>query len=619
MPQEPPHPSAKAAGDSAKSAGDSAKSTGVSANAPGDSANAPYLSTKATAQNTFDAIVVGSGITGGWAAKELCELGLKVLMLERGGEVHHPNYPTATLPPWQFPHRESLDRADRERSPIQARHFSYREDNKHFYINDRENPYEEIKRFDWIRGDVVGGRSLLWGRQCYRMSDLDFEANLRDGVGIDWPIRYKDIEPWYDYVEKFIGVSGNADGVPHLPDGHYQPPMAFNCVEEHFTARVAARFPDRRVIMGRTANLTQPVQGRGQCQYRNLCHRGCPYGAYFSTNASTLPAAFATGRLTLRSGSLVNEVLYDADARRATGVEVIDRETGKAITYYARLIFLNAATLATAFILLNSRSHRWPDGLGNGSGQIGRNLMDHHKSNSITGVLPGFEDKYYYGRRPTGLYIPRWQNFEGSGNGRPGNGPHGNGHPGSGNNAYIRGYGYEGEAFRAAAQPDVPIGSALKAAATEPGPWTISFKGYGETLPHPDNRVTLNTDKKDKWGRNTLTVDAEFRENEKAMNKDMIAAMREMMEAAGCQDIDAGAGMSFPGNANHEMGTARMGNDPKTSVLNSYNQMHEVPNVFITDGSFMASSGSANPSLTYMAMTARAVHYAVHQIKKAGA
>jgi len=557
----------------------------------------PHLSTKATAQNTYDAIVVGSGISGGWAAKELCELGLKVLMLERGKEVHHPNYPTATLAPWDFPHRESLDRADRERSPIQARHFSYREDNKHFYIDDRENPYEEVKRFDWIRGDVVGGRSLLWGRQCYRMSDLDFEANVRQGVGVDWPIRYRDIAPWYDHVEKFIGVSGNADGVPHLPDGHYQPPMAFNCVEEYFTTRIAAKYADRRVIMGRTANLTQPVQGRGQCQFRNLCHRGCPYGAYFSTNASTLPAAFATGRLTLRSGSLVNKVLYDNDAQRATGVEVIDRETGKTVEYYARLIFLNAATLATTFILLNSRSHRWPEGLGNSSGQIGRNLMDHHKSNSITGIMPGFEDKYYYGRRPTGLYIPRWQNFSGE------------------HRDYIRGYGYEGSAYRARAHPDVSIGAALKEAATEPGPWTISFKGYGECLPYADNRVALNTDKKDKWGRNTLSVDAEFRENEKAMNKDMIVAMQEMLDAAGCKDISAGAGISFPGNANHEMGTARMGRDQKTSVLNGFNQMHEVPNVFITDGSFMTSSGPANPSLTYMAMTARAVHYAVAQLK----
>ena len=572
--------------------------------------DAPHLSTKAKTQNTYDAIVVGSGISGGWAAKELCELGLKVLILERGHEVQHPNYPTATLAPWEFPHRLTLDRADRERSPIQTRHFSYREDNKHFYIDDRENPYEEVKRFDWIRGDVVGGRSLLWGRQCYRMSDLDFEANARQGIGVDWPIRYKDIAPWYDYVEKFIGVSGNADGVPHLPDGKYQPPMEFNCVEDHFTKQIAAKYPDRRVIMGRTANLTQPVQGRGQCQYRNLCHRGCPYGAYFSTNASTLPAAFATGRLTLKSGALVNRVLFAEGRRglsggnlggepaRATGVEVIDRNTGNTTEYYARLIFLNAATLATAFILLNSRSARWPEGLGNSSGQVGRNLMDHHKSNSLSGVLPGFEDKYYYGRRPTGLYIPRWQNFGGE------------------HRDYIRGYGYEGAALRSGSHPHADIGTALKEAATEPGPWTISFKGYGECLPYADNRVTLNTDKKDHWGRNTLNVDAEFRDNEKAMNMDMIAAMKEMLETVGCTDIRADAGMSFPGNANHEMGTARMGRDPKTSVLNGFNQMHEIPNVLITDGSFMTSSGPANPSLTYMAMTARAAHYAVAQLKQ---
>lgn len=557
----------------------------------------PYVNTKAKTQNTYDAIVVGSGISGGWAAKELCGLGLKVLMLERGREVQHPNYPTAGLAPWDFPHRLTLDRADRDRSPVQARHFSYREDNKHFYIDDRENPYEEVKRFDWIRGDVVGGRSLLWGRQCYRMSDLDFEANIRQGIAIDWPIRYKDIAPWYDYVEQFIGVSGNADGVPHLPDGKYQPAMEFNCVEEHFAAQVAAKFPGRRVIMGRTANLTLPVQGRGQCQYRNLCHRGCPYGAYFSTNASTLPAAFATGRLTLRSGSLVNRVIYDERKKLAAGVEVIDRDTRKTTEYYARLIFLNAATLATAFILLNSRSDRWPDGLGNSSGQVGRNLMDHHKSESLSGILPGFEDKYYYGRRPTGLYIPRWQNFSGE------------------HRDYIRGYGYEGAAGRAGSHREAGIGAELKNAATEPGPWTISFKGYGECLPYPDNRVTLNTEKKDNWGRNTLSVNAEFRDNERAMNRDMISAMQEMLQAAGCNDIRAGSGMSFPGNANHEMGTARMGTDPKNSVLNGFNQMHEVSNVFITDGSFMTSSGPANPSLTYMAMTARAAHYAVSQIK----
>jgi len=572
--------------------------------------DAPYLSTKAKQQNSYDAIVVGSGISGGWAAKELCELGLKVLLLERGREVRHPNYPTAGLAPWDFPHRLSLDRSDRERSPIQSRHYSYREDNKHFYIDDRENPYEEVKRFDWIRGDVVGGRSLLWGRQCYRLSDLDFEANLRQGIGVDWPIRYKDIAPWYDHAERFIGVSGNADGVPHLPDGKYQPPMAMNCVEEYFSSQVAAKFADRRVIMGRTANLTQPVKGRGQCQYRDLCHRGCPYGAYFSTNASTLPAAFATGRLTLKSGSLVNRVLYDRDDRgnkggvhakgRATGVEVIDRDTGKVEEYFARLIFLNAATLATAFILLNSRSERWPEGLGNGSGQVGRNLMDHHKSHGVSGIVPGFEDKYYYGRRPTGLYIPRWQNFSGE------------------HRDYIRGFGYEGAASRAGARAhsDAEIGSSLKNAAVEPGPWSISFSGFGECLPYQENRVILNTDKKDKWGRNTLSVDAEFRENERAMNRNMIVAMQEMLDAAGCKDIHAGAGMSFPGNANHEMGTARMGRDPRTSVLNGFNQLHEVGNVFITDGSFMTSSGSANPSLTYMAMTARAAHYAVGELKK---
>jgi choline dehydrogenase-like flavoprotein len=552
-------------------------------------------------QNTYDAIVCGSGISGGWAAKELCEQGLKVLMLERGKNVVHPDYPTATLAPWQFPHRLSLTQEERKLKYVQSRHYSYREDNKDFYINDTQNPYEEIKRFDWIRGDIVGGRSLLWGRQCYRLSDIDFEANLKDGIGVDWPIRYKDIAPWYDHVETFIGVSGQADGVPHLPDGKYQPPMEMNCVEKFFTSAMEKSFPDRKVIVGRTANLTQPVKGRGQCQFRNLCHRGCPYGAYFSTNASTMPAAHATGNFTLRSNALVNRVIYDEKKGRATGVEIIDTVTNKTEVISAKIIFLNAATLGTSFILLNSVSGRFHNGLGNDSDQVGRNLMDHHKAPVISGKLAGFEDKYYYGRKPTGVYVPRFMNIDGK------------------HRDYIRGFGYEGAASREEWQrpvPDPGIGADLKETVTEPGPWMLSFVAFGECLPYADNRVTLNTDKKDHWGRNTLTVNAEFRDNEKAMQLDMVGSMMEMLEAAGFTDVHASGKMSFPGNANHEMGTARMGRDPKTSVLNGFNQMHDVKNVFVTDGSFMTSTGSANPSLTYMAMTARAAHYAVEELKK---
>lgn len=554
------------------------------------------LNLKSRKQNSYDAIVVGSGITGGWAAKELCEKGLKVLMLERGHAMEHPNYPTATKDPWEIPFGGRLTTDQKEAQHVQARHWSFRQDNHHFYINDLENPYTEAQRFDWIRADVVGGRSLLWSRQCQRWSDLDFEANARDGHGVDWPIRYHDIAPWYDYVERFIGVSGNRDGIPHLPDGVFQPAMELNCVEQFIKETVETRFTDRRVIAGRTANLTHPVKGRGVCQYRNLCHRGCPYGAYFSTNASTLPAAFATGNLTLKSNALVNRILYDERLERATGVEVIDTRTNTVVEYFATVLFLNAATVATTFILLNSVSNRFPNGLGNGSDQIGRNLMDHHKCMGLSATIRGFEDKYYVGRKPTGFNIPRFRNIHDQ---RP---------------DFIRGYNHSGGTGRAGWWSAAGIGVELKNAATEPGPWNVGLTGFGECLPYPDNRVVLNTDQKDRYGRNTITVNATFRDNERAMQKDMVATAGEIFEALGGENIRLEGVMSFPGNANHEMGTARMGRDAKTSVLNAWNQMHEVPNVFVTDGSFMTSSSSVNPSLTYMAMTARACDYAVRQL-----
>lgn len=559
------------------------------------------LNLKAKAENTFDAIVVGSGISGGWAAKELCGKGLKVLMLERGGPMQHPGYPTSTLDPWDFAHRGRLTQEERAKHHIQTRHYSIREDNKHFYINDIENPYTETKRFDWIRGDVVGGRSLLWARQCYRWSDLDFEANAKDGFGTDWPVRYKDIEPWYAYVEKFVGISGQSEGIPHLPDSIFQPPMEMNCVERDFKEKLAAKFPDRYLTIGRVANLTAPVKGRGMCQSRNLCHRGCPYGAYFSTNASTLPAAFATGNLTLRPHSLVNEVLFDEKSQRAKGVEIIDTQTKEVITFDAKLIFINASTVATAFILLNSRSSRFPNGLGNDSDQVGRNLMDHHKQAGASAMVEGFESQYYFGRRPNALYLPRFRNVKDT------------------RSDYVRGYGYQGGASRAGWNSHLvtdALGADLKEAAQNPGPWSISFTGFGECLPYSDNRVTLNTEKKDAWGRNTLTMDAEFKQNEKAMQRDMADTMGEMLEAVGYKNVSTFMNTSFPGNANHEMGTARMGRDPKTSVLNGFNQMHAVKNVFITDGSAMASTSCVNPSLTYMALTARACDYAFEELKR---
>ena len=563
---------------------------------PGDSL---LLNTKAKQQHTYDAIVVGSGITGGWAAKELCEKGLKVLMLERGRNVEHiKDYTTANKAPWEFEHRLSLSKEDKERSYVQSRHYSYREDNKHFYINDKENPYEEIKRFDWIRGDIVGGRSLLWARACYRWSDLDFEANLKDGHGIDWPIRYKDIAPWYDYVESFIGVSGSMEKIPQLPDGIFQPPFELNCVEKSFKQKVESFYKDRKVIIGRTANLTKPVKGRGQCQARDLCHRGCPFGAYFSTNASTMPAAYATGNLTVKPHSLVNRVLYDEQKQRAIGVEILNTETNKTEEYFAGLIFLNAATVATTFILLNSTSNRFPQGLGNGSGQVGRNLMDHHKGLSISADVEGFEDSYYFGRRPASAYIPRFRNVTDQ------------------SPDFLRGYHYGLSAYRGREANDALIGEALKNSLSEAGEWGIGLYAFGECLPYQDNRVTLSNDKKDKWGRPLIQVDCNFRENEKAMHKDIADTGVEMLEAAGYKNVKVHGSLSFPGNANHEMGTARMGKSAKDSVLNAFNQMHEVPNVFITDGSCMTSGSCVNPSLTYMALTARACDYAIKEMKK---
>jgi choline dehydrogenase-like flavoprotein len=562
---------------------------------PGDP---PILNTKAKERNTYDAIVVGSGITGGWAAKELCEKGLKVLLLDRGRNLQHGDYPTALKAPWEFPHRLTLSEEDRKEHFIQSRHYSFREDNKHFYINDSQNPYEEIKRFDWIRGDIVGGRSLLWARACYRWSDLDFEANLRDGYGVDWPIRYRDLAPWYDYVENFIGVSGNRDGVAVIPDGQFQPPFEMNCVEKHFKNGVETKWADRKVIIGRTANLTKPVKGRGLCQARDLCHRGCPWGAYFSTNASTIPAAYATGNLTVRPHSLVNRVVYDEQKGRAAGVEIIDTTTKQTEEFYAKLIFLNAATVATASILLNSTSNRFPHGLGNGSDQVGRNLMDHHKGLSITAAVDGFEDSYYYGRRPTNVYIPRFQNVTEK-------------HP-----SFLRGYHYGGNASRGRWQSDLSIGAAYKDAMMELGPWHMSLYAFGECLPYPENRITLDHNKKDQWGRPMIAVDCEFKDNERAMHKDIGETGKEILEAAGFKNAQVNGSLSFPGNANHEMGIARMGHDPKTSVLNKWNQMHEVPNIFISDGSCMTSSNCVNPSLTYMALTARACDYAVSEMKK---
>src|SRR6476469_3780993 len=455
---------------------------------PGD----PILNIKAKQKNTYDAIIVGSGISGGWAAKELCEKGLKVLLLERGRNVVHGDYPTATKDPWDFPHRLSLSLEDKQRNFVQSRHYSFREDNKHFYINDQENPYEETRRFDWIRGNIVGGRSLLWARACYRWSDLDFEANLRDGIAVDWPIRYKDIAPWYDYVESFAGISGSKEGLPQLPDGQFMPPMQMNCVEKDVAARVKEHYQGKRtMIIGRTAHVTAPIPDRNQCQFRNKCWVGCPFGGYFSTQSSTLPAAQKTGNLTLRPWSIVTKILYDKDKKRATGVEVLDAETMKTYQYTAKIIFLNASTLNSAWILMNSATDVWPDGLGSSSGELGHNIMDHHLGVGAGGVVEGYEDKYYFGRRANGIYIPRYRNFSGD------------------KRDYLRGFGYQGSANRQNWSRDIAeltIGADFKDALTEPGQWSMGIGGFGETLPYHENKVTLDKMRTDKWGLNILAI-----------------------------------------------------------------------------------------------------------------
>ncbi len=566
------------------------------------------LNLKSKKDHTYDAIVVGSGITGGWAAKELTEKGLRVLMLERGPDVKHiEGYTTAMKAPWEFPHRERLTREIKEQYPVQARKYALTEATTGLMTRDVMYPYIEEKPFQWTRAFVVGGRSLVWGRQSYRWSDLDFEANLKDGHGVDWPIRYRDISSWYDYVERFVGVSGSKEGLPQLPDGEFQPPMDLNCVEKQVQAGIDKRWKGkRRLTIGRAANLTAPTAeqlklGRATCQFRNMCSRGCPYGAYFSTQSATLPAALATGNLTLRPDSLVHEVIYDEQKQRATGVKVLDQVTREEHTFYAGIIFLNASTLATNFLLLNSVSSRFPEGLGNDSGALGRCIMDHHQQAGARGTFEGFDGKYYFGRRANGIYIPRYRNFIENGNG------------------YVRGFGYQGGGSRGSWQrgnSQKGFGAAFKEMLTTPGDWSMSLNGYGECLPYEDNRVYLDRSKTDPWGLPMLVTDAEYRENEKAMRKEMMADAAEMLEASGARNISTVDDMKYMGFCTHEMGGVRMGRDPKTSMLNEWNQLHAVPNVFVTDGACMTSSSCSNPSLTYMALTARAADYAVKAMKK---
>ena len=555
------------------------------------------------ADNTYDAIVIGSGISGGWAAKELTEKGLKTIMLERGRNIEHiKDYVNATKNPWDFPHRGGRTQEMIENYPVLKRDYPLNEKNLDFWVKDKESPYTEIKRFDWYRGYQVGGRSLLWGRQSYRLSEMDFEANGKEGIAVDWPIRYKDLEKWYGYVERFAGISGNRDGLSQLPDGDFQPAMEMNIVEKDVAARVKTHFKGaRNMIMGRTANITQPLQSRTNCQYRNKCWLGCPFGAYFSTQSSTLPAAVATGNLTLRPFSIVTKILYDKDTRKAKGVEVLDAETNQTYEYFAKVIFLNASALNSTWILMNSATDVWDGGLGSSSGELGHNLMDHHFRLGASGQAEGYDDKYYYGRRPNGIYIPRFRNL------------------GNEKRDYLRGFGYQGSASREGWGRNIAemsIGGDFKDALCEPGGWTMGITAFGETLPYHENKVSLDKTKKDKWGLNVLAIDAEIKDNEIKMRKDMMNDAKEILEAAGLKNVSTYDNGYTLGMGIHEMGTARMGHDPKTSVLNKFNQVWDATNVFVTDGAAMTSAACQNPSLTYMALTARAVDYAVTELKK---
>ncbi len=553
------------------------------------------------ADNVYDAIVVGSGIAGGWAAKELCEKGLKVIMLERGRDIKHKtDYVNANKDVWEFPHRNQRTQEMIGNYPVLKRDYPLNEETFGMWANEKDNPYTEVKRFDWYRGYHVGGRSLLWGRQSYRFNKWDFEANAKEGIGVDWPIRYEDIAPWYSYAEKFAGIQGSKEGLEVLPDGDFMPAMEMNIVEKDVARRIKDHYKgSRHMFIGRSANITQPHHDRVNCQYRNRCWRGCPFGAYFSTQSATLPAAMVTGNLTVRPFSIVTRVLYDKDKKRATGVEIIDAETMQTYEFNAKIVFVCASAFNSTWVLMNSATDIWPDGLGSSSGELGHNVMDHHFRCGAWGRAEGFSDFYVYGRRPTGIYIPRFRNIYDD------------------KRDYLRGFGYQGGAGRGrGAKVAELLGAEFKEAMCEPGEWGFGITAFGEMLPHHDNTISLDKDKKDKWGLPVLKMDVEIKENEIRMRKDMVQDAIDMLTAAGLKDVDGKDHGYAPGMGIHEMGTARMGRDPKTSVLNAYNQVWDAPNVFVTDGACMTSASCVNPSLTYMALTARAADHAVSELKK---
>lgn len=557
---------------------------------------------KGVSGNSYDAIVIGSGITGGIAAKELTEAGLKVLVLERGRMVEHiKDYPTAMTDPWDLPLRNLVSLEEQKQYEVQKTLYLFGQDSKHFLVKDSDHPYIQDKPFAWYRGYHLGGRSLLWSKHCYRLSDLDFEANATEGVGIDWPIRYKDIAPWYDKVESYVGISGNKDGIPNLPDGNFLPPFEMNAFEKHIRERLRKNFKDRDLIIGRMAILTQDHNGRGKCHSRNLCHRGCIFGAPYSSNSAALPDASKTGNLTLRPFSIVHSLIYDNKTGKLKGVRVIDAENNQSVEFFSKLVFLNASTLGSTQILLQSKTPEFPNGLANSSGVLGHYLMDHHSAIGAIGGYSGLKNSFYYGQRPASVYVPRFRNVKQT------------------DQPYLRGFGFENYTSRndwTRGFSSAGIGADWKESMTKPGEWHAYFEAYGETLPEFKNMVTLSEEKKDKWGLPIIKISMEYGENEKKMRIDMQQTAVEMLKAAELDWVEPFDYNPPPGSVIHEMGTARMGNDPKTSVLNKWNQSHDISNLFVTDGSCMVSSPCQNPSLTYMALTARACDYAVKQLKK---
>ncbi len=557
--------------------------------------------------NKYDAIVIGAGMSGGWSAKELCERGLKTLLVERGRDVKHiKDYPTTNLKPWEFEYRGEISRAEKEANPSIARCYAYREDNKHFFVKDMEHPYIQDEEFDWIRGYQVGGKSLMWARQTQRWSDFDFEGPLRDGFAVDWPIRYKDLAPWYSYVEKFAGISGNKDGLDTLPDGEFLPALDLNCVEKHFQSSLKRNYSDRHLIYGRCAHITEQreifrQQGRGLCLNRTECERGCPFGGYFNANSTTIPWAAKTGNLTLRPNAILLSIIYSDKENKAIGVRVIDSESKEITEYFAKLIFLNAGALNTLLIMLNSTSERFPNGIGNDNGALGKYVAFHNYRSRINAICEDFGDRKSVGKRPTSGYIPRFRNVYRQETG------------------FLRGYAAGFSAARYSQRTKDGIGQELKEhlfAPSELGPWVVNSHMMGETVPKATNRVYLDPQKTDEWGMPLLHISVKYDDNDERMIRDFQDQFTDMFEKAGFVDIKVSDDHRAPGLDIHEMGGARMGNDPNTSILNRWHQVHSCKNIIVTDGACMTSTSTQNPSLTYMAMAARAANHAVDELEK---